>query len=333
MLAKFWTILKQTVMGFIDDDCLSKGAAIAYFTIFSLAPMLVIAVAIAGLVFGDEAASGAVSAQLGGIMGEQGAKAVEAMIAGASNRGSGILATVVGLGTLLLTATGVFGELQSSLNAIWRVEAPSGLSGLLRARVAGLGMVAALGFLLLTSLIASAAISALGGYITGMLPGGELLLQVVNFAVSFAIVSLLFAAVYKILPSKPISYRDVAVGAVATAFMFTVGKTLIGLYLGSSAVASSYGGAGAFVVVLLWIYYSSLMFLLGAEFTKTWATYHRSEAAEGTDQPATTPIVVSAGAHVEVARNAAAGTGTRWIDVVAVAGVLYSVLRNQRRPR
>jgi membrane protein len=333
MLAKFWTILKQTVMGFIDDDCLSKGAAIAYFTIFSLAPMLVIAVAIAGLVFGNEAASGAVSAQLGGIMGEQGAKAVEAMVAGASNRGSGILATVVGLGTLLLTATGVFGELQSSLNAIWRVETPSGISGLIRARIAGLGMVAALGFLLLTSLVASAAISALGGYATGMLPGGELLLQVVNFAVSFAIVSLLFAAVYKILPSKPISYRDVAVGAVATAFMFTVGKTLIGLYLGSSTIASSYGAAGAFVIVLIWIYYSSLMFLLGAEFTKAWATYHGSEAAEGTDQPATTPIVVSAGAQVEVARNAAASTGTRWIDVVAVAGVLYSVMRSQRRPR
>ncbi len=333
MLAKFWTILKQTVMGFIDDDCLSKGAAIAYFTIFSLAPMLVIAVAIAGLVFGNEAASGAVSAQLGGIMGEQGAKAVEAMVAGASNRGSGILATVVGLGTLLLTATGVFSELQSSLNAIWRVEAPSGISGLIRARIAGLGMVAALGFLLLTSLVASAAISALGGYATGMLPGGELLLQVVNFAVSFAIVSLLFAAVYKILPSKPISYRDVAVGAVATAFMFTVGKTLIGLYLGSSAIASSYGAAGAFVIVLLWIYYSSLMFLLGAEFTKAWATYHGSEAAEGTDQPATSPIVVSAGAQVEVARNAAASTGTRWIDVVAVAGVLYSVMRSERRPR
>ncbi len=333
MLAKFWTILKQTVMGFIDDDCLSKGAAIAYFTIFSLAPMLVIAVAIAGLVFGDKAASGAVSAQLGGIMGEQGAIAVEAMVAGASNRSSGILATVVGLGTLLLTSTGVFGELQSSLNAIWRVEAPSGLSGLVRARIAGLGMVAALGFLLLTSLVASAAISALGGYATGILPGGELLLQVVNFAVSFAIVSLLFAAVYKILPSKPIPYRDVAVGAVATAFMFTVGKTLIGLYLGSSTIATSYGAAGAFVIVLLWIYYSSLMFLLGAEFTKTWATYHGSEAAEGTDQPTTTPIVVSAGAQVEVARNAAASTGTRWIDVVAVAGVLYSVMRSQRRPR
>ena len=333
MLAKLWTILKQTVMGFIDDDCLSKGAAIAYFTIFSLAPMLVIAVAIAGLVFGGEAASGAVSAQLGGIMGEQGAKAVEAMIAGASNRSSGILATIVGLATLLLTATGVFGELQSSLNAIWRVEAPTGLSGLVRARVAGLGMVAALGFLLLTSLIASAGISALGGYVTGMLPGGELLLQVINFGVSFAIVSLLFAAVYKILPSKPISYRDVVVGAVATAFMFTVGKTLIGLYLGSSTIASSYGAAGAFVIVLLWIYYSSLMFLLGAEFTKTWAIHHGSDAAEGTDQPATAPIVASAGAHVEVARHAAASTGTRWIDVVAVAGVLYSVMRNQRRLR
>lgn len=333
MLEKFWIILKQTVTGFIDDDCLSKGAAIAYFTVFSLAPMVVIAVAIAGLAFGDDAASGAVSAQLGGMMGEQGAKAVESMVESASNRGSGILATVIGVVTLLITSTGVFAELQSALNAIWRVETPSGVGGLLRARLAGLGMVAALGFLLLTSLLASAVISALGDYVTSFLPGGELLLQAVNFAVSFAIVSLLFAAVYKILPSKPILYRDVMVGAVATAFLFTVGKTGIGLYLGSSTIASSYGAAGAFVIVLLWIYYSSQIFLLGAEFTKAWAAHHGSEAAEGTDQPVTAPIIAGAGAHVEVARHAASRSGTRWVDVVAVAGVLYAVMRSQRRPR
>ena len=217
MPAKLFGILRQTVMGFIEDNCLSKGAAIAYFTVFSLAPMVVIAVAIAGLAFGDKAASGAVSAQLSDMMGEQGAKAVEAMVESASNRGSGIVATLVGFGILLVTASGVFGELQSSLNAIWRVEAPSGVSGMMRARVASLGLVAALGFLLLTSLVASAVISALGGYVTGFIPGGELLLQVVNFAVSFGIVSLLFAAVYKILPAKPISWQDVMVGAVATA--------------------------------------------------------------------------------------------------------------------
>ena len=160
-----------------------------------------------------------------------------------------------------------------------------------------------------------------------------LLLQAVNFLVSFAIVSLLFAAVYKILPSKPIRYRDVMVGAVATAFMFTVGKTGIGLYLGSSTIASSYGAAGAFVIVLLWIYYSSQIFLLGAEFTKAWAAHHGSEAAEGTDQPVTAPIIAGAGAHVEVARHAASRSGTRWVDVVAVAGVLYAVMRSQRRLR
>ena len=329
MLAKFWVILKQTVMGFIDDNCLSKGAAIAYFTIFSLAPMVVIAVAIAGLAFGDDAASGAVSEQLSGIMGKQGADAVQAMVEGASNRSSGIAATIIGVVTLLLTASGVFGELQSALNAIWRVEAPAGLGGLVRARLAGIGMVAALGFLLLTSLLASAVITALGGYVTGFLPGGETLLQLVNFAVSFAIISLLFAAVYKILPSKPTPWRDVMVGAVATAFMFTVGKTLIGLYLGSSTVASSYGAAGAFVIVLLWIYYSSQIFLLGAEFTKAWATHYGSEAAVGTE-PDAAPAPAGPLAHVEIARHAAARAGTRWIDVVAVAGVLYAVMRSQR---
>lgn len=333
MLSKLPTILKQTVLGFIEDSCLSKGAAVAYFTIFSIAPMVVIAVAIAGLAFGDEAASGAVADQLSGLMGEQGAQAVQTMVANASNKGSGVIATLVGLATLLLAASGVFGELQSALNAIWRVEAPSGLSGMVRARVASLGLVAALGFLLLTSLLASAVISALGGYITGMMPGGELLLQAVNFAVSFGIISLLFAAVYKILPAKPIPWGDVMVGAVATAFLFTVGKTLIGLYLGSSAVASSYGAAGAFVIVLLWIYYSAQIFLLGAEFTKAWAAHHGSESAQGTDQPVTAPVVTGAGAHVEVARQAAAQGGTRWIDVVAVAGVLYAVMRSQGRPR
>lgn len=333
MLGTAWTMLKDTFAGFIEDSALSRGASIAYFTIFSIAPVIVICVAIAGLAFGDEAANGAITGQLSGLMGQQGAEAVQTMVASASNKSSGIIATIVGIGTLLITASGVFGEMQSSLNAIWKVPALTGVSGILKARAASLGLVAALGFLLLVSLVASTAISALGNYLSSFVPGMELLLQVVNFLVSFAMVSALFAAIYKILPDKALDWHDVLVGAVATAFMFTLGKTLIGLYIGSSQVASSYGAAGAFVIVLLWIYYSSLIFLLGAEFTKVWSARHGTVAAEGGLENAPAPTVAGggAGAHVEIARRAAQRSNTRWIDVVAVAGVLFAVFRSQRR--
>ncbi len=333
MLGTAWTMVKDTISGYWADNSLSRGAAIAYYTILSIGPVVVICIAIAGLAFGDEAARGAVAEQLKGLMGQQGADAVQSMVASASNKSSGIIATVVGIGTLLLTASGVFGEMQSSLNAIWRVQAPSGVSGIVKTRAASLGLVAALGFLLLVSLVASAAISALGTYMSSFISGMELLLQVVNFAVSFALVSLLFAAIYKILPDKALSYGDVLVGAVATAFLFTVGKTLIGLYIGSSQVASSYGAAGAFVIVLLWIYYSSQIFLLGAEFTKVWSARHGTVAVEGGLDNAPAPMAPGggAGAHVEIARRAAQRSNTRWIDVVAVAGVLFAVFRSQRR--
>ena len=279
MLGNIWTMLKETVNGYIEDNALSRGAAIAYFTVFSIAPMLVICIAIAGLAFGQKAAQGAIVDQLQGFMGKQGAETVQAMVASASNKSSGIWATVIGIVTLLLTATGVFGEMQAALNEIWKAKPKAGISGLLRARAASLGLIAALGFMLIVSLVVSTALSALGTYLTGVLPGAKTILQVVNFLVSFLLISFLFAAVYKILPDRKLSYRDVAVGAVATAFLFTIGKTLIGLYIGSSNVASSYGAAGALVIVLLWIYYSSQIFLLGAEFTKVWASHHGSAEA------------------------------------------------------
>ena len=287
MLGNIWTMLKETVNGYIEDNALSRGAAIAYFTVFSIAPMLVICIAIAGLVFGPKAAQGAIVDQLQGLMGQQGAEAIQAMIASASNKSSSVWATVIGLVTLLVTATGVFGEMQASLNAIWKATPKGGVSAILRARAASLGLIAALGFLLIVSLVASAALTAMGVYLNSFLPGAKMLLQAVNFVVSFLLISVLFAAVYKILPDRQLAYRDVAVGAVATAFLFTVGKTLIGLYIGSSSVASSYGAAGALVIVLLWIYYSSQIFLLGAEFTKVWASHHGSaEAFAAANAPA-----------------------------------------------
>ena len=281
MLRAIWTLLKDSVNGYIEDDALSRGAAIAYYTIFSIAPVLVIVIAIAGLVYGDEAAHGAITAQLQGMLGYDGAEAVQTMIASARNKSSGILATVLGIGTLLITASGVFGEMQTGLNVIWKVKPDpnaSTVSRLIRARAASLGLVAALGFLLVVSLAVSATVAAAAQVLQHVLPDVDILLQLVNFLLSFGMITLLFAAIYKVLPDKSIEWYDVWIGALATAFLFTVGKTAIGLYIGSSKVASSYGAAGALVIVLLWVYYSAQIFLFGAEFTKAFAHRHGSHA-------------------------------------------------------
>ena len=280
MFGTAWSMAKETVYEFIDDTALSRAAAIAYYSLFSLGPILVIAIAIAGFVFGQEAASGALSNQLQGLMGKQGADLIQSMVQSASSRKAGITATGIGIVTLLVTSTGVFAELQAALNAIWKAQPPAGaVSAMVRTRALGLGLVAALGFMLLVSLVISAALSALSDYVNAIFPGAAVLFRIANFVLSFAFVSVLFSAIYKVLPDKPLSWHEVGVGAVATAVLFTVGKFLIGLYIGSSAVASSYGAAGAALVVLLWIYYSAVTFLLGAEFTKVYARHNGSPVA------------------------------------------------------
>jgi membrane protein len=262
-------LFKDTVLAFIDDEALSRGAAIAFYAVTSIAPVLLIVIAIAGLAFGHDAAENAVKGQLSALMGEQTADVVQTAVANASGKSSGILATLIGIATLIATASGVFGEMQSALNAIWKVQ-PSGttLSRLVRARAASLGLVAALGFLLMVSLVVSAGLTAFGNYLNSLFPFGALVLSVLNVAVSLLFISLLFAAIYKVLPDRHLQWRDVILGAVVTAVLFTIGKALIGWYIGSSAVASSYGAAGALIVLLLWVYYSAQIFLLGAEFTK-----------------------------------------------------------------
>lgn len=336
MLGRVWTMLQETVADYFEDNALSRGAAIAYYTIFSIAPVLVICIAIAGLVFGQEAAQGAMVGQLRGMMGDQAAEAVQTMIASAGNRSSGIWATIIGLVTLLITATGVFGEMQTSLNIIWKAQTPTGLTGMVKARVASLGLVAALGFLLLVSLVVSAALSALGSYMNSFFPGIGTILHIVNFLVSFLMISALFAAIYKILPDRRLRWKDVAVGAFATAFLFTIGKTLIGLYIGSSAVASSYGAAGALVIVLLWIYYSSQIFLLGAEFTKVWASHHGSAEAFAarTEQPAAkgAPAPTPATAvQTVIAHTAAHRTPVGLFEIAALGTLLLVAFQGHRR--
>jgi membrane protein len=278
LLSYIWMLLKESFSGFFEDEALTRGAAISFYTITSTGPVLFIVVAIAGLAFGEEAATGAIAAQLTDLMGHQSADLLQSAIQGAADKSSGVLATAFGIVMLVITASGVFTEMQQSLNVIWKAVPPqTTISGLLRARALSLGLVGALGFLLLVSLVISAILTAMGDYISAAIPSGHLIFQAVNFIVSLALVAVLFAAI-KVLPDKPIAWRDVAVGAIVTALLFTAGKFLIGLYLGSSSIASSYGAAGGLIIALLWVYYSAQIFLLGAEFTKVYAHHHGSRA-------------------------------------------------------
>jgi membrane protein len=276
-----WRLLRDTVLSFIEDEALSRGAAIAFYTVTSIAPILLIVVAIGGLVFGRDAAQGAITAQLSDLMGRQTAEVLQSAVANASSTSAGTLATIIGILTVIATASGVFNEMQSALNAIWKAN-PEGtaVSRLIRARAASLGLVASLGFLLIVSLAVSAALTALGDYLNALVPFGKLIASALNTVLSIGLLSVLFAAIYKVLPDRPIAWGDVLVGAVVTAVLFTGGKSLIGWYIGSSAVASTYGAAGALIVLLLWVYYSAQMFLLGAEFTKAFANRRGSKQCD-----------------------------------------------------
>lgn len=303
MLRQAWPLLKKTGSEFMADNALSRGAAIAYYTIFSLGPVLLIVVAMIGLFLGRKAAQGQIVGELSGMMGQQSADAIQSMIASADKTGASTWATVIGVVTLLVTASGVFSEMQASLNTIWKAD-PSKhhgtVSRMVRARAAGLGLVMALGFLLLVSFVISAGLSAAARYAEGYLPGGHLLFQLVNLAVSYALISAMFAAIYKVLPDKDVRWRDVGIGALATAALFTLGKFLISLYIGTTGAASSYGAAGALIVILLWIYYSAQIFLLGAEFTKVYAETFGSHSIGDAGDRADEPSAVEPGSHPKI---------------------------------
>lgn len=278
-----WTLAKQSVTAWIDDRASSMGAAIAFYTVFSLAPLLLISIAIAGLVFGEEAARNAIVEQLGGMVGDTGAAGIQTVLEAARDPEGGVIATVVSTLTLIVGATTVFAELQTDLDIVWKVppdKQKTGISGLVRARLLSLGIVLGVGFLLIVSLILNAALAALGEWWGGWFGNWELTLQAVNFLVSFVVITGLFAMIFKILPSVPIAWDDVWIGAAVTSLLFSIGKFLIGLYIGKSALASGFGAAGTFIVVIVWVYYSSLVFLLGAEFTHVYAHGAGSKAGE-----------------------------------------------------
>ena len=271
-------LLSATYAKWAADHVQGLGAALAFYTLFSLAPLLLIVIAIGGLVFGQEAAEGQIIGQIQSLVGEESAKAIQSMIEEARKPAAGIIATVLAIVMMLLGATGVFAQLQEALNTIWRVEEKpgEGMWKTLKDRFISLIAVLGTGFLLLISLVISAGLSAVGTTVEHSLPIPEFLLQLINVFVSFAIVTLLFAMIYKLLPDISIQWGDVWIGALITSLLFTIGKYVIGLYLGNSNVGIAYGAAGSLVVILIWVYYASQIFLLGAEFTAVYAESHGS---------------------------------------------------------
>jgi membrane protein len=277
-----WSLVYETVNEWIDDRASRKGAALAFYTVFSLAPILILSIAIAGLFFGQEAARGEIFEQVRGLLGRDAAAAIQAMIQNASEPGASLIATLIGVVTLFVGATTALAELKDGLDQIWDAppEKTKGFFYFLRKRLLSIGLILSLGFLLLVSLVFSALVSALARR-WGPADATNVVLQAVNFIVSFGLVTLLFAMIYKILPAVRIAWRDVVVGSLITAALFSIGKFFIGMYLGNSAVASSYGAAGSIILVLVWVYYSAQIFLLGAEFTKVYAHRFGSKSGVG----------------------------------------------------
>jgi membrane protein len=274
-----WQLLKQAFDEWSEDRVPRLAAALSYYTTFSLAPLLILVIGIAGVVFGTDAVQGSLDNQLRGLLGDDGAKAIQEIVQNANkNSGSGFVASALSLGALLLGATGVFGELQDSLNTIWEVKpkAGRGIRGLVRDRILSFGMVLAIAFLLIVSLVVSAVLSGIGTFMGGLMPGSELLGHALDIVVSIAILTLLFATIFKWLPDVILSWRDVWIGAAATSVLFTIGKLLIGLYLGRGSVTSVYGAAGSLVVVLVWVYYSAQILFFGAELTQVYANQYGS---------------------------------------------------------
>jgi len=276
-------LLKQAAQGWMDDRATSMGAALSYYTVFSVAPLLLIVISLAGIFLGEEAARGAIVGQIGDMVGKTGAQAIETLVQNVSEPGKGVIGTIVGVLLLLVGATTVFAELQEDLNRIWKVpnvEPPGGLWGWLRARVLSIGLILAIGFLLLASLIVSATIAALGDWSSAFFGPWEAVAQAIDMLLSFSIVTTLFALIYRFMPQAHIHWHDVWIGAAVTAFLFTIGKWLIGLYIGKSAVASGFGAAGSLAVLLVWLYYSAQIFLFGAEFTWAYAYHFGSKKGE-----------------------------------------------------
>lgn len=269
----FWEAVKETFTEFYDDNPFQMASALSFYTLLSLSPLLLVVIGVAGLVFGEEAVRGRLVGEVSGLVGEEGAEAIQLVIANTSLGRRDLLSTIVGLVTLVIGATTVFVQLQSSLNTIWDVKARTekvkyALLGFVRQRLLSLAMVLAIGFLLMVSLVLNAALSALDGYLAHVLPGSETVWVVINTAVSLVLITLLIALMFKYLPDRRVPWRDVWFGAAVTGVLLTIGKYLIGLYLGQASFASTFGAAASVVILMVWIYYASIILFFGAEVTQ-----------------------------------------------------------------
>jgi membrane protein len=266
-------LLKETFSEWSKDKASRLAAALAYYTIFSVGPLLLVIIAMVGLVFGEEAARGQIAGVLDRVVGRDSAELIQEIVKNAAKPGASIIATVIGVATLLLGAAGIFGQLQDALNTIWDVppRERGGILDMLKQRLPAFIMVLGVGLLLLASLLVNSTLAVLGDFLSNNLPGGSLLWQIVNFGISLGIMTLLFAMIYKVLPDTHVAWGDVWIGAAITALLFTLGQIALGFYLGIADVGSAYGAAGSLVSVLVWIYYSAQIFLFGAEFTQVYA--------------------------------------------------------------
>ncbi len=294
---QWWTLIKSAAAAWIDDYAPSMGAALSYYTIFSLAPLLLIVISVAGFFFGTDAVRGEIFGQLRGLMGDDAAKAIEAILTTVSKPSESITAAVIGLVALLIGATAVFGELQDALDRIWRAPVANksnSLWRLLKTRLLSFGMILGIAFLLMVSLVLGAVIAALGKWWGVLFVGWEVLAQMVNLLVGFALTTVVFAMIYKLMPRVRVRWDDVWLGALVTSLLFTVGKFLIELYIGKSGIASGFGAAGSLVVILVWVYYSAQIFLIGAEFT--WVYAHtfgslREKSEPGDSNPPAVDVI------------------------------------------
>ena len=282
-----FVLVKHTAMEWIDLGVSRMGAALAFYTLFAIAPLFVIVLALAGFWFGEEAARRELFSQVSGLVGSEGGEAIQALVSAARKPTTGAWTTVIAVVTLFVGATGVFVQLQDALNSIWGVRRKPGrgLRNFIKDRLLSFALIVGIGFLLLVSLILSAGLSALGNFMTGLLPTQATLWQWINFGVSFGVITLLFAIIFKVLPDVKIAWRDVWIGALLTALLFNLGKYLLGLYLGRSSVTSAYGAAGSLVIVLLWVYYSAQILFFGAKFTQIYSNRYGShlEPASGAE--------------------------------------------------
>lgn len=284
----WWSLLKDTMAKWSEDKAPRLGAALSYYTAFSMVPLLVLVIAIAGLIFGAETAEQYIIAQIESLVGQQSASAIQEMLHIAQKPSQGVFAAVIAFATLLFGASGVFQQLQDALNTVWGVEAKTGggIWGVIKDRFFSFVAVLGTGFLLLVSLVLSAGLAAFGKMFGGWLPVPEAILHMANFIVSFAVITGLFAMMFKLLPDAKIAWRDVWVGAAITSLLFTIGKFLIGMYLGKADVGSAYGAAGSLVIVLVWVYYSSQILFFGAEFTAVYANRFGSRIVAATSAAA-----------------------------------------------